>query len=195
LLYEIINKDQLIGMNFLMNLDAGGSEFYRFSEKDIDLAVISLNSPFHKLFAKTILDLGFEPISSEKIIDQPTSEGSDIYSIGFPSVTSVLLDRRKLIDRRILNSNWESWFASEPTFSFGKVAMLNRILNYFLCDMSVYPGNSGSPVIQDDKLVGIVSAQPLLENQRVLFAIVIKAEFIRSLLDNLYKRDMENWVK
>ncbi|OGU50797.1 MAG: hypothetical protein A2006_10330 [Ignavibacteria bacterium GWC2_35_8] len=61
--------------------------------------------------------------------------------------------------------------------------------------MSVYPGNSGSPVIQDDKLVGIVSAQPLLENQRVLFAIVIKAEFIRSLLDNLYKRDMENWVK
>jgi CBS domain-containing protein len=37
--------------------------------------------------------------------------------------------------------------------------MVHHILPFFWADMSIYPGNSGGPVVEDGKLVGVVSAQ------------------------------------
>ena len=67
--------------------------------------------------------------------------------------------------------------------------MTNQHLNYFWVDMSIYPGNSGGPVIVDDKLVGIVSAQPTLNAEksqlrfRVPFGKIIHAEHLFPLLE------------
>ncbi len=47
--------------------------------------------------------------------------------------------------------------------------MVHGSLPYFWADMSTYPGNSGGPVIANDRLIGIVShqAQTPIEGQGV----------------------------
>jgi len=74
--------------------------------------------------------------------------------------------------------------------------MLHEMLPYFWVDMSVYPGNSGGPLIEDGKLVGVVSAQadtPIDSAPnvriRVPFAKVIKARHLHSLLETQAKKD------
>ncbi|MCI0617625.1 serine protease, partial [bacterium] len=171
---------------FMMNLGSGtyDSAPYTFSEPDYDLAIISLDQRDTK-FAEELVRLGYSPISLAEIADEPSSEGSPVFTIGYPEITSIIGTFR-------INSTdllWRSPFVSLPTFSFGHVAMLHDTLHYFLCDISIYPGNSGGPVIERGKLVGIISAQPVLENQRVLFAQAIKSKYIKKLLESQIKKD------
>ena len=81
--------------------------------------------------------------------------------------------------------------------------MLHAGLPYFWGDISIYPGNSDGPVIEGDKIVGVVSAQPTLQGEcfptasadqgpfeyRIPFGKIIKARFIWKLLAEQLKKD------
>ncbi|CAG1065185.1 hypothetical protein BAC1_00763 [uncultured bacterium] len=173
---------------FLMNLGAGASGTlpYTFSTPELDLAIISLDQKSHiQGFADELLRVGHEPIPSEFILDSPSKEGSDVFTVGFPETTSVI----GALSKTDAAVQWSSLIFSLPVFSFGKVSMMHDELPFFWSDMSVFPGNSGGPVVEDGKLVGIVSGQALIpmENapnvtMRIPFGKMIKAKYVRELL-------------
>jgi len=76
--------------------------------------------------------------------------------------------------------------------------MLHNVLPFYWVDMSIYPGNSGGPIIEIDKIVGIVSAQPTIPVEeseelrtRIPFGKIIKAKFIAELLSIQEQKDAE----
>lgn len=200
-LNEIISENKKTTPEFLMNLGAGttNSVPYTFSPEEIDLAIISLDQRNSK-FADELIELGYEPISSEYIIDGPTSEGTEVFTVGYPMSVSVIGS----LNKHPAEINWSSSFFSLPNFSFGKVSMLHDLLTFFWIDTSIYPGNSGGPVIENDKLVGIVSQQAALQesiklqtekidettiNIRIPFGRIIKAKYLWDLIKIQEKKD------
>jgi hypothetical protein len=199
---EIVKNPNSFIEEHLMNLGAGVPDMhaYTFSTRELDLAVISLRDRFDG-FADDLRQQGYEPISLDDIADEPSREGVDVSTVGFPVATSVIGVRELSSAEKV----WKSAVYSLPVSVFGRVSMLHEALDYFWCDMSIYPGNSGGPLIEDDKLVGIVSAQPLItgeeldDNQpiplmglRIPFARVIKAKHLRSLLEQQREKDRYN---
>ena len=168
-----------------MNLRAGGydNSSYTFSEPEIDLAVISLKRETD--FVKDLETNGYQAVTIDSIWNYPLQEGDDLFCIGYPVTTSPII---KLNQPQAIK-NWSSSTISLPTVSFGKIAMNNKLLTFFLGDLSIYPGNSGGPAINNDNLVGIVSAQPLFKNQNIPFAYIIKINFLKTLLDEQIKKD------
>ncbi len=176
---------------FLMNL-AAGTQYtlpYSFSS-DVDLAIISLDREMS--FLEELLNLGYEPISSADISGEPTEEGSKVFTVGFPAATSVILK----ISQDPALTNWSSSYRSIPVFAFGRVAMLHEELPFYWVDMSIYPGNSGGPVIEENKLVGIISGQATLSIDsnpdlvtRIPFGEIIKAKYIWDLIQAQEKKD------
>lgn len=181
-LQEVKKNIKLHDLPFLMNLGAGANAIksYTFSDIDLDIAVISLRDHFRE-FADNLLSLGYEPIPFSVIRDEPLSIGTEVFTIGFPNINSLL---NYLPD--------DSWYASAlmmHSYAFGKVSQLDSDLKYFRVDLSVYPGNSGGPIIENDHIVGIVNAQPLLNSQYIPFAICIKAKFIKEIFNQQIQKD------
>lgn len=177
-----VNKD----IEFLMNLGAGTSFSvpYAFSNTDLDLAIVSLDQRDSR-FADELIAKGYEPIEQSDIADAPTQEGAEVYTVGYPSSTSLLGQ----ITQHHSIAHWASSYFSVPTFSFGRVSMLHDELPFYWVDMSIYPGNSGGPIIENGKLVGIVSGQPTIPVEdseqlrtRIPFGKIIKAKYIMGLL-------------
>ncbi|VUS54388.1 hypothetical protein SB6412_02636 [Klebsiella pasteurii] len=178
----------------LINLGAGSSfsHLYTFSTPDLDLAIISLNRR-NKDFAERLMSLGYAPIPSDLIKDSPSLEGGDVFTVGYPGATSLL---GQVIQHPSLAANSSSNM-SLPVFSWGKVSMLHSNLPFYWCDMSIYPGNSGGPVIENGELVGIVSAQAVLPvdeipqiRTRIPFAKIIKTGFVKQLLEEQEAKDL-----
>ena len=199
IIFRVPSLDEVIQNNFnrvrafLMNLGAGTtfSIPYSFSTPELDIAIVSLDQRDTR-FADELIDKGYTFISSNDIAETPSKEGAQVYTIGFPSSTSLLGE----IKQHPAEVNWSSSYFSLPTFSFGRVSMLHNDLPYFWVDMSIYPGNSGGPLIEDDKLVGIVSGQPAIpveENEqlhtRIPFAKIIKAIYIFELIARQEQKD------
>lgn len=171
----------------LMNLGAGTSMTlpYTFSSPDLDLALISLDQR-DKDFADELIERGYIPIPSELISDGPSSEGAEVFSVGFPGATSLIAQ----INQHPASAHWSSNYVSLPVFSWGRVSMLHSQLPFYWCDMSIYPGNSGGPLIENGKLVGIVSAQATLPVEgipqvrtRIPFGKIIKTGFVKKLFE------------
>jgi hypothetical protein len=197
-LEEIVRNNSNEQGSFLMNVGAGPYDLapYTFSIPEIDLAVISLRRHDLSVFADSLRSKGHIPIRIDDIADEPKEEGADVFSVGYPQATAIL----GKVQMSFAEWQWCSNLVSVPNFVFGKVGMKNDLLQYFWCDMSVYPGNSGGPVIEDGKMVGIVSAQPVISDEiiefrndslkstsyyaktRVPFARVIKAKYINPKL-------------
>jgi hypothetical protein len=203
IIFRVPTLDELITMPldyvqpFLMNLGAGTTWMQPYTFLDYpqsDLAIISLDAarPDLAVFATELINWGYAPISSSDILDGPSMEEADVYTIGFPRNISIILERK-------LPPEIESWSSSDvslPAYSFGKVSMLHPNLPYFWVDMSIFPGNSGGPVIENDKLVGIISAQPVVIvddkpdiQVRAPFAKVYKSKFINDLLAEQIEKD------
>jgi hypothetical protein len=90
--------------------------------------------------------------------------------------------------------HWGSRHVSLPTFSFGRVAMLHELLPHFWGDLTIYPGNSGGPVIENESLVGVVVQQAVLREpngqpQRVPFCKAIKCKYLKELLAQQIEKD------
>ena len=166
---------------------------FTFSEPEIDLDVISLDQhSFDAQFADEIQRLGYAPIASGDIADEPQAEGQDVFTIGFPAATALI----QQVQQDPGLAHWSSSLISAPVSSFGKVSMLHEALPFFWADMSIFPGNSGGPLVASDRLVGIVSAQAILPiddlptvSTRVPFAKIIKAKHVRRLLKTQEEKD------
>jgi len=172
-----------------MNLGAGtcSTRSYTFSSPGLDLAIISLDQR-NSRFANELVRLGYAPVTLDDIVNEPSREGAEIYTVGFPGATA-LMGQIKLDPEM---TKWSSSDYSLPIYSYGRVSMLHEALHFFWGDISVYPGNSGGPVVENEKLVGIVSAQPVIplgqaEDQTenlempIPFGKIIKAKFLPEL--------------
>jgi len=199
IIFRVPNLDEVIQGNFqaheefLMNLGAGTSSTapYTFSSPEIDLAVMSLDNRDSR-FADELVSKGYEPLSLNNIGEEPSKEGTEVFTVGYPSSTALLGQA----SQNPAAANWYSSYFSLPTFSFGRVSMLHNVLPFYWVDMSIYPGNSGGPIIEIDKIVGIVSAQPTIPVEeseelrtRIPFGKIIKAKFIAKLLSIQEQKD------
>ena len=182
---------------------------YTFSNPSLDLAVISLSGR-NISFAQQLLARGYRPITFSDIADGPSSEGAEVFSVGFP-------EHMSLVGKRVLppaQELWQSEFFSLPSFAFGRVSMLHQRLPYFWCDFGPYPGHSGAPVIEAGKMVGVISNQgtfldavlrknrkpetmkenPYLETEyvaetRLSFGRGFQTRFVKDLLDTQLQKD------
>ena len=178
---------------FLMNLGAGASFTvpYTFSTPELDLALISLDQR-DTCFAEDLISHGFVPVSLDDVADAPDSEGQEVFTLGFPSSTALLGQ----VSLHPASARWSSSYYSLPVSSFGRVSMLHHALPFFWAGVSISPGNSGGPVVTNDRLVGVVSAQATLAIDgvpdvytRIPFARIIKAKFVRELLEIQVEKD------
>jgi hypothetical protein len=198
IIFRVRSLDELITVPFpelLMNLGSGVTDFrpYTFSDPELDLALISLDQQsFDRRFADELQKLGYSPISSDDIAGGPDAEGQDVFTVGFPPATA----RIDEIDQDPGRTYWSSGGISLPVSSFGKVSMLHEALSFFWADMSILPGNSGGPVVANDRLVGIVSAQAAVPiddvptvRTRFPFAKIIKSKFVHRLLEEQEVKD------
>lgn len=201
---EHLKRENKSSQRFLMNLGAGGYRrgAYTFSTSELDLAIISLTDNFSRYFANELLSCGYIPITLDDIGKAPSLEGAEVFTVGFPESTAVLGQ----INQEPGLANWSSSYYSLPIFAFGRVSMLHDSLPYFWTDMSIYPGNSGGPIIENNKLVGIVSAQALDAVEKVNeesddynvgipFGNIIKAEHVLDLLKTQQERDIPFWER
>jgi S1-C subfamily serine protease len=188
---------------FLMNLSSGPRSMsrYTFSDPELDLAIISLDSRDNQ-FADELYQCGKHPISLDDISKGPGLEGEEILAIGYPNTS--IIQKLSLEKAR---HHWSSNDVSLPVSTYGRVSMLHDGLDYFWSDLSIYPGNSGGPVISRDtgKLVGIVSAQATIEsevtghcdgkevtghtNMRIPIANIIKSKNIDAILREQIEKD------
>lgn len=177
---------------YLTNIGSGtyDTAAYTFSDPSTDLAIISLDqrAPY---FAEELISRGYIPIPASDIADGPEHDGDELLAIGFPS-TSRLHHTPLSKAEAILQSS----FHSLPISSFGRVAMVHNNIPFFWADISIYPGNSGGPVIAKDRLVGIVSAQASVAldqaphiRARIPFGKIIKASYIHELLQQQIEKD------
>lgn len=190
---EIIKYGPEVHREFLMNLGAGASFTvpYTFSSPELDLALISLDKRDSR-FADQLLELGYEPISSDAIGDEPSCEGCEVFTVGYPSSTALIGQ----VSQHPASAHWSSSHFSLPVFSFGRVSMMHDQLPFYWTDMSIYPGNSGGPIIEDSKLVGVVSGQAILPidsapnvKMRIPFGKIIKTKYVRELLQIQEQKD------
>lgn len=209
IIFRVPSFDEFLQNNFqrsrafLMNLAVGVSWMasYTFSTPELDVAVVSLSQRADlSRFADELLTKGYKPISLNDIVDAPSIEGAEIYTVGFPSSTAIL---GQISNHQALSS-WSSNDYSLPTFSFGRVSMLHNDLPFFWANISSYPGSSGGPVIENDKLVGIVIGQPRIPIEvskkledlekftyRIPFGNITKAKFINELILEQAQKDKD----
>ncbi len=174
----------------LMNLGAGTPDFapYTYSSPSIDLAVISLDNR-SRAVTERLLERGYVPVPSDLIGDEPSSEGAEVFTVGFPAAASEVA--QLLLSPAVLR--WRSEILSLPHSTYGRVSLLHPALPFFWADLTIYPGNSRGPVIEGDRLVGIVSAQAVIPvelggaaiegvSTRVPLGRMIKAVEVRELL-------------
>lgn len=177
-------------------------------DKKRDIAVISLRPRLPRAlgtthhFPQELMLMGYQPIIEDDLASEPSEVGAEIYTIGYPSDIALIQERGNEISEGY--EKWGSVDVSVPIYAFGKVAMLEDNLDYFWGDVRVYPGNSGSPIIENGKLVGIVTHQGIInqgeskkiDNQylSVPFAKVAKAKFVIDLINEVISKD-EKYVK
>ena len=118
-----------------------------------------------------------------------------MFTVGFPGSVATIGE----LGRSPAAYNWSSNHFSQPTCSFGRVAVFHEHLDWFWADISIYPGNSGGPMIVNDKLVGIVSAQATIPVEgsdeleiRIPFANIIKVKPMFDLIETQLQKDLNS---
>jgi len=189
---EVLDSAIKRDRQFLMNLSAAKNRPFTFSSVDVDLAVVALD-PRDRKFADELESVGYQAITMADMADEPSGEGAEVFTVGFPSATALLGQMGYRQDIK----QWASNYYSLPTTTFGRVSMLHPALAYFWVDMSIYPGNSGSPVVENGQLVGIVREQATVpieqgsDNKlmsRIPFGKIIKAKYLKELIDQHIRR-------
>lgn len=118
-----------------------------------DIGVISLNSPATNGFGEYLLRNNYEPVDISVFNSSEVNEGDDIFSVGFPPTSNI----------NLLLGTSSNELITLPIYLFGKVAMSYEDFTFFLGDISNYRGNSGAPVIKEDKVIGLVKSQTCSE--------------------------------
>ena len=127
---------------------------FAVSSDSDDLAIVAIGGcPDGKEFVKGLFDAGYIPILLSqidtvcKIVDNES-----IYAFGFPKESYII---NKKLPRALFN--WESNSESLPFVSKG-VTVRSLIKSHtFEGAIFTYHGNSGGPIVRNNKLIGIVS--------------------------------------
>lgn len=175
--YEYFLKKKVNDASILSTGYGPVNPFY-LSDDATDIGIISLQAAATNSLIKTLEEDGYVPINVDDIDrSQEIVTGETIAAIGYPDISRVGVFAKK--------NDYQSNIVVLPVSTYGNVAMAHSQLSYFIGDITVYPGNSGGPVIKDDKLIGLVSGQVLIpiDNSsrlsiRGTLAKVIKSEYI-----------------
>jgi S1-C subfamily serine protease len=128
--------------------------FY-LSDDATDIGIISLQASLTNSLIKTLEDDGYIPIDISDIDTSHTNNaGESIAAIGYPDISKIGVFQKI--------NDYQSNVVVLPVSTFGSIAMFHHRLSYFISDITVYPGNSGGPIIKANKLIGIVSGQVLI---------------------------------
>jgi hypothetical protein len=197
--YNIVSGNFAPAFLYLMPLDTNlHVANFIFSPKDTDVAIVALDAYDYETgisnIPKILKERGYEPISIDDIdtIDR-THSGDLTYSIGFPELS--MIGKKPSIDTFAI---FQSNTVTLPVVSVGKAIMTRHATPYIISDVFVYHGNSGGPLIQNNKLVGIVHG-PNLELRQLGGTRLksyyflngnqfIKAKYILPLLRELVRR-------
>ncbi len=150
----------------LLSLTTGLTKYKPFvlSSDKEDLIIISFQKSDYKANVAYMKQIGVVPIPVQDI--SQTEDNGDVFTIGFPALSG----------------------STKAEVSKGKITA-NSIAN-----MAVYPGNTGGPVIKNNKLVGVLSYQSGIVTNidaathpfaKANSAMVIKASYILPLLKKL----------
>jgi hypothetical protein len=131
-----------------------GNESYIFSSDDDDIAIVCLDvDPQGIQFWKTLDKRGYIPIKSDDIDTKcKIKPNQKIICIGYPQDISVVDVKNLPIGAFV----WQSFQITTPILTHGVISDIIQDKNYFFGDTFVYHGNSGGPVVSNNKLVGIV---------------------------------------
>lgn len=142
-------------INFDNESDYEG-HFYIFSDEDIailDLTACDCGTDF----VRRLLELGYKPITISDISTSSKIEaGGNIFAVGFPQ-ESVVSNTR--LPKQL--SELESGRRSLPIISKGTISKEDNTENYFHANIFIYHGNSGGPVVFNNKLLGITVSYSL----------------------------------
>ncbi|MEO6230789.1 MAG: serine protease [Ferruginibacter sp.] len=169
------------------------NKFKSVISDSLDLCVISLKDSQSVNLRSLLKQGGYAPvIIDDKDLSLESKVGDDINAIGFPDISTI---------QRL--PRWNTLQASNivvPVTTFGKISMFHPKLPFFYADITIYPGNSGGPIISNGKLIGIVSQQVKIPTSivdksgaelnldiysRGSLAVIIKANHLLKLLKQL----------
>jgi len=164
---------KLISNNIpLMNLSAPSTSLrpFVFSSDAEDIAVISLQKKSYKAIVAYLKQIGCKAVLTQIIGEAKNNDKVSV--VGFPALPDASVNNITTTEGAI-----------ETTTATG-----------FKVQVPVYPGNSGSPVIQNEKLIGILSFQSGINNnidaalhpyQKANSAMATKSALILQLLKQL----------
>lgn len=122
----------------------------------------------------------------EDINFEPVQIGTKVFTVRFPSATSII----GTIKISLAELFWKSPYFSLPFISWGRISTSHEQLPFYWVDLSAYPDNSGEPLINSDgKLIGIISAQASIKADsssvklRIPYTKVVKLKTLKHLLD------------
>jgi hypothetical protein len=173
---------------------------YVYSGQGLDLAIISLDgNSRYSIFAELLLKRGYKPIHFADFDTTLLADGQDLMCVGYPMIS--ILGQRAIAEQK---AAWYSNIVAEVAVTFGKVSIPNFAKIYFIGDLTIAPGNSGGPVISNDKMVGIISAQGAVPighnngenypdaNSRFPYAYAIKSAYLYPLIKEMIEKDNRN---
>lgn len=138
------------------NLYEGRRPYLFISDSTGDgIGIISLQAnKYFKMLDTTLIRNGYQAIELRDIITEEKIKILDkVYCIGYPEGISIVgrfgFPQPTLISQQIETVNS---FVVE-----GYVSMFEEGIQHYFVDISISPGNSGSPIIKNGKLIGIVS--------------------------------------
>jgi hypothetical protein len=163
-----------------------------FSPQEIDVAIVALDAYDYETgvvnIPKILFERGYRPIDISDIDTGYQPKKLDkTYSIGFPDLSMIGIKNSE-DTFQIFQSNR----VSAPIVSRGNILDTNHPDPYVISDVFVYHGNSGGPIIHNNKLIGIVHG-PNLERREVSGTVLryylflngnqfIKSKYIMPLL-------------
>lgn len=116
------------------------------------LCIISLQEKNFNNLDTFLMGRGYVPVSFDDVdTTNNIGDGDEIMTVGFPENISVVARYA------ITGQEFQLPEIVSPFTCFGRVAMNDPELHYFFVDLTIAPGNSGGPIIDHNKMVGIVS--------------------------------------
>ena len=140
---------------FINNFVHGAKPYFFISDSTGDgIGVISLQGKKFKSIDTLLQTDGYAPIDIVKIgTNEPLKELDEIYTIGFPEFVSVI--GKLNVDKSITSRQLPDIVI--PFVVKGRIAMYDPGIQHYYVDLTITPGSSGSPIIKNGKLVGVVS--------------------------------------
>jgi len=165
----------------LMNLSENKVSLqpFVFSSNKEDIGIISFQKASHRTILTYMKQEGCVPIPIQSInTADEDNTGDKVSTMGFPALPGPGQD--------------------DPVVSNGTITSYVKTSASFNVDLNVYPGNTGGPVIENNKLIGILSFQSGISTnidaamhpyQKAASATAIKISSILPLLKELQEHE------